>query len=272
MTCHVLLRLALALVATIVQGAPPVPFDAVPGDATGRISHDGASLIYAANRDGTFRLFARPTRAGHDQELFASPPGTVAFSPAVAPDGQRLYFESNLRMPSIEGRRDTGVWVMDRTPSGWTSPRAVGGHFDSDYNEHSPTVDAFGTLCFNSGRPGSQENDIYCGTVAGTLPPERLAEVNSAAEDASPWLNATGNLLVFTSNRDGGVGGWDVYVSRRVNGQWTAPRNIGPPINTSSDELSVSLSPTGDRLYFFRVSPGSRQAYSVPFDVSRADR
>jgi hypothetical protein len=53
-----------------------------------------------------------------------------------------------------------------------------------------------------------------------------------------PSLSADGQTLYFASNQPGGVGGWDIYVSKLSNGQWTQPRNLGPPLNTPGDELS----------------------------------
>ncbi len=53
-----------------------------------------------------------------------------------------------------------------------------------------------------------------------------------------PSLSADGNTLYFASNRPGGQGGWDVYVSRYTNGQWSMPVNLGPPLNTPGNEIS----------------------------------
>ncbi|RRB06328.1 TolB family protein [Larkinella rosea] len=64
--------------------------------------------------------------------------------------------------------------------------------------------------------------------------PEPIAVLNSPADDKCPYIN--GPLLVFTSNRPGGFGGFDLYYSRWENGTWSAPINFGPTINTSSDE------------------------------------
>lgn len=62
---------------------------------------------------------------------------------------------------------------------------------------------------------------------------EKLS-ISSAAEDKCPFVN--GKLMVFTSNRPGGYGGYDLYYSRFDNGQWTEPQNFGEDINTPYDE------------------------------------
>lgn len=53
-----------------------------------------------------------------------------------------------------------------------------------------------------------------------------------------PSLSADGQTLYFASNQPGGVGGWDIYVSRLVNGQWSYPKNLGTPLNTPGDEIT----------------------------------
>jgi hypothetical protein len=239
--------------AVIVFAHEPLP-DA-PADATTRVSIDQTSLLYVANRSGAFRLIARTIDrvvAAAEHEIHRAAAGTVVLSPALAPGARRLYFEPNDRRPTVAGREDTDVWFVERTVQGWGVPQPLGAPFDTPYNEHSPTTDAAGTLCFNSGRPDSEENDIYCGKVGDSSPPERQSLLNSPAEDATPWLSGDGNLIVFTSNRRGGLGGWDVYVSRKVGGSWSAPRKLGAPINSSADEVAVSLSVAGDYLHFCR--------------------
>ncbi len=64
-----------------------------------------------------------------------------------------------------------------------------------------------------------------------------------------PALNASGNLLYFSSDRSGGFGGFDLYVSEYKDGKWNEPKNLGPVINTSDNELYPFVHQTG-RLYF----------------------
>jgi len=65
------------------------------------------------------------------------------------------------------------------------------------------------------------------------------SELNTVALEGCPAISRDGTSLYFASNRAGGVGGIDIYVSTRsaIGDPWSAPTNVGPPINTSADEL-----------------------------------
>lgn len=63
-----------------------------------------------------------------------------------------------------------------------------------------------------------------------------------------PAFSVDGKLLYFSSNREGGFGGWDLYVAFRTETGWSVPQNLGPVVNTPGDEISPHLD--GKNLYF----------------------
>ncbi|MFT4565543.1 MAG: tetratricopeptide (TPR) repeat protein [Saprospiraceae bacterium] len=63
-----------------------------------------------------------------------------------------------------------------------------------------------------------------------------------------PSLGYNGNALYFSSNRPGGLGGFDIYVSYFKDGRWTNPENMGEAINTSGNEITPYFD--GEKLYF----------------------
>ena len=70
------------------------------------------------------------------------------------------------------------------------------------------------------------------------------------AQSDNPFLTPDGGHLYFTSNRPGGQGGKDIWTSTKTNGVWSAPTNLGAPINTSGDEDQFWMSANGRDIYW----------------------
>lgn len=82
--------------------------------------------------------------------------------------------------------------------------------------------------------------------------------VNSAFNDQQPSISKDGLSLYFTSNRPGGLGGFDMRVSQRaiVDDPWGAPVNLGPTLNTASNEGNPAFSRDEHLMFFQSDRPG----------------
>lgn len=91
------------------------------------------------------------------------------------------------------------------------------------------------------------------------------ASVNDAnATELSAALSADGNTLYFTSDRSGGQGGSDIYISRKLpNGEWGPATNLGPEVNTAYDEDFPNISHDGKTLYFSSKGHTSMGGYDI---------
>lgn len=96
--------------------------------------------------------------------------------------------------------------------------------------------------------------DIYKSvyTPKGWSEPENLGpNINTEFWESSPSLSPDNRVLYFSSNRPGGYGGKDLYVSyRNAEGKWSLAQNMGPTINTSGDELAPFIHPDNQTMYF----------------------
>ncbi|MEM9657369.1 MAG: protein kinase, partial [Planctomycetota bacterium] len=85
-----------------------------------------------------------------------------------------------------------------------------------------------------------------------TQPQNLGPRINSQHNESSPWLSQDRLLLLFASDRPGGHGSEDLWISRRnsVEDEWGRPENLGPSINSTSPESSPSMSSDGLTLLF----------------------
>jgi hypothetical protein len=199
--------------------------------------------------------------------------------PFVTPDGSRLYFSS---IRPVDGvlRGDVDVWYVERTPDGWGEPVRLGPEVNGPHDELYPSASARGDLYFGVGPAGptaAMDWDVYHAAPDGRgfAPRQPVAAVNTdlpfdprdptADWEFNPEISADGRTLVFASLRPGGHGLGDLYVSHRRDGAWSAPRNLGPAVNTAADEYHPTLARDG-RLYFARNAggPTTGDFYRVP--------
>ncbi|MFK5856362.1 MAG: hypothetical protein QM503_09545 [Bacteroidota bacterium] len=107
------------------------------------------------------------------------------------------------------------------------------------------------------------------------ISPSMIHAINSDDEDKCPFVN--NQFLVFSSNREGGLGGYDLYYSRYENGNWTAPVNFGEGINSAFDEFRpVTIVVPGfinDLMIYSSNRPGGEGGYDLyyvglPFKIT----
>jgi hypothetical protein len=97
-------------------------------------------------------------------------------------------------------------------------------------------------------------------------PAEKLdGTINSAkAEEIAACISPDGSKIYFASNRVGGLGGTDIYMSQKLpNGSWGPPQNLGPEINTPFDEDFPNVSADGKVLYFSSNGHTSMGGYDI---------
>ena len=101
-------------------------------------------------------------------------------------------------------------------------------------------------------------------TSANSVPISKESVLSSNSNDKCPSIN--GNFMVFTSDRDGGYGGYDLYYSRFINNQWSTPVNFGDKINSSGDEyrpITFSFFTYFDLMIFSSNRPGGKGGFDL---------
>jgi Tol biopolymer transport system component len=164
-----------------------------------------------------------------------------------------------------------GGWAVGQQFSEWSSPTNLGDGVNSAYGDFFPAVSRDGlSLYFTSSRPGGYGGwDIYLSqrpTAAEPWgPPQNLGPtINTPYDEGAPDLSPDGHRMYFASNRPGGFGGGDMYVSRRHNKRddfgWQTPDNLGAGVNSAANEAGPAIfedESTGViTLYFDSNRPG----------------
>jgi Tol biopolymer transport system component len=173
--------------------------------------------------------------------------------PFVSPDGKRLFFISRRPVPGFS-RREPHIWFVERTSAGWSEPKNVT-ILNGDSGEYYPSVAADGTLYFAAIRPGGKgRNDLYRSRIVDGAyqAPENLGEpLNSPLNEGDTVVAPDQSFLIVTiTGRPDDMGASDLYISEHKDGAWSAPRHLGPKVNSKALEFCPILSPDGKYLFF----------------------
>ena len=196
------------------------------------------------------------------------------FGPVLSPNyNNKLYFSSN-RKGSIGGKRNaegypdeqygnysTDIYSSIIINGEWTSTTPLPSLINSvrneillDFNDDGQVLFYYKGLKMSGGEAlvdsfnNDQKNELYA--------PKMDTPMVAEKGDESPYY-FNDSIMLFSSNRHGGLGGKDIYVSTRTNGYWTVPKNLGMTINSHYDEVSPFLSMDGRTLYFSSNRPES---------------
>ncbi|MCB0712208.1 MAG: PD40 domain-containing protein [Ignavibacteriae bacterium] len=181
------------------------------------------------------------------------------YAPVLGSDGNTLYFTSYRSEGSI-GEAD--LFSVSRSGPDWTRLFNSGTPINSKGNDGTVAMPANGSFVVfaSEKRPGKiGDTDLHLAVADGGRFTDirNLGEsVNSKEWDSHPSLTADGSTLYFASDRNGGYGGTDIWVAKKI-GQtqdgfpiWGNPENLGPVINTDEDERSPFISGDGSTLFF----------------------
>lgn len=172
------------------------------------------------------------------------------YLPSLTADGETLIFTRRV------ANQQEDLFFSEKTAEGWLPARPLE-TINTPFNEAGQAVSADGrflvfTACGR--RDGQGRCDLYFSKQEKgqwSQPQNMGPPVNTPYWESQAALSPDGRVLFFASDRPGGLGGADLWQSRRLaDGSWGTPENLGPPVNTSEDEQSPFFHPDERSLYF----------------------
>lgn len=266
--------------------ANPLPFDPVnvgPGINTENpeyfptITVDGETILFTRRiLDGRVR-----DRSKQQEDFFVSqlenqmwqtavpmPPNVNTVNnegaPTISADGRSLIFvgcadEFGSYGENRGGRGSCDLFITKKLGNSWTDPQNLPGTLNSIHWETQPSLSADGkTLYFIRGirgRNATNNSDIYISNLQvngeWSTPKKMPDHINTPDREESVVIHPDGKTLYFASRGHVGMGGSDIYVTRKNDkGEWSTPENLGYPINTKYDENSLMVGPDGEVAFF----------------------
>jgi len=227
-------------------------------------SSDGKEIYFTRRRDpgglNTMMVCRWEKNGWTAPEEAAFCKGFPSNEPHITPDGKKLFFGCLRQRPGAD-RAEYGIWVTERTASGWGEPRF---HGPGMYVSSTRKGDLYMTDVTMAAGGGiimyPLVNGIYQAPVK--LP----GAVNEPNWASHAYIAADESYIVFDSdNRPGGQGGeGDLYVCfRNENGSWSDAFNLGDTINTPGMNFCPMVSPDGKYLFY----SAGRDIYWVSAEV-----
>ncbi|MBS1763328.1 MAG: PD40 domain-containing protein [Bacteroidetes bacterium] len=175
-------------------------------------------------------------------------------APSFSADGQLIFFTACDRP---EGKGSCDIYYSRKFGDTWGRPINLGSPVNTGAWESQPSFSSDGkTLYFvrGSGMRDEKDQDIYMTQVSekGWSTPVKLSDkINSPGKEEAVFIHPDNQTLYFVSDGWPGMGGTDIYMSRRQpDGSWGDAINLGYPINTFANETGLIVSPDGNTAYF----------------------
>jgi outer membrane protein OmpA-like peptidoglycan-associated protein len=193
------------------------------------------------------------------------------FISSITPDGNSVLVL--LGNEYKKNRMTAGLSVSTKTSEGWTAPAPLA--IEKNYN-YSDKANFFlannrSVMLMSVERDDTKGNrDLYVSFLKkdnSWSEPLNLGNiVNTADEEAAPFLALDDKTLFFSSKGFMGFGGYDIYMTRRLDDSWTnwtEPENLGSTLNSTEDDIFFNLSIADEYAYFSRGNLDNVDIYRV---------
>jgi len=201
-------------------------------------------------------------------------------------EGSQEIQEPQKRLPGMTNVQED-FYISIKENNFWSEAINAGEPLNTKGNEGAQTILVDGRVMYFTAcnrADGKGRCDIYTSVKENegwSIPVNLGSPVNSSAWDAQPSISPDGKTLYFVSNREGGLGQKDIWMSHLLeNGNWSKPVNLGKNVNSKGQEQSPFIHPDNKTLYFasdgkigmggldlFKVIRNDDGTWSKPFNL-----
>ncbi len=189
------------------------------------------------------------------------------YNPVISFDGKTLVFTTKRKFYQA-------IYVSRMVNGSWSTPVNITLDLQVDGNCSSLSVSNDGNEIYLF-KDDNHDGNIYVSRFVNDkwLPMKKLNEnINTKYYETHASISSNGRKLFFTSNRKGGYGDLDIYVSERDSGDyWKPAKNLGAVINTPMNENTPFISSDGSTLYFSSESHNNMGGYDIFFSQQKPD-
>ncbi|MEM6964006.1 MAG: hypothetical protein AAF573_04505, partial [Bacteroidota bacterium] len=234
-----------------------------PYSEFGAIEVDGevyfSSMRYENENQQLYSKLMRLNKNGEVESFDFNTKKTFAANPALSFDGKKLYYTNckydragNIKCEIVYRERNYyGDWGAEQSlPTFINFPGFTATHPTIGYDK----INKREILFFVSNRPGGKGKlDIWYSTIApnGKMTrPVNHTLLNTRENDVTPFFHSPSQTLYYSSDGYPGMGGYDIYKSKRAGRSWQTPIHLTYPINSSYNDFYFSLNKKGTQSYF----------------------
>lgn len=242
------------------------------------ISTDGSELVFTSNRPNAHT----PNEiGGYDKDIYSSTltngkwstpkdlPGAINTPVDEVSDNMNYSGTSMLLHRDVAGQTD--IFESKLQGLNWSDPVALSFLISSPKsNERFASYSSDGWSIYFARDNDSKENgfDIMNSAMQNKMLKDFMTAssvsiVNSKFDDGPIYIHIDGETMYIASEGNESMGGFDIFVSKRMQGSWSKPVNMGYPINTPYDDFFFASTANGKFAYIASNREGGKDGYDI---------